>query len=690
MKVRIEALFRNAIVLSMCFFAIVVVIGFTTTSVIRDGFLAAWSKQGLWNYLIFIASSSFLILGSNILTGKLDLLAIVIFIWLILIFGFAPLCALVYIFLSAYCIGSYFIRRFSNELPSRFSEIIINIVLGLATILSISQILVHFPVNYRITYLIILGIPIAFNLDIVRENILEIGGYLFNYRPDRQTFLYAVPLMVVLAVHSVYVALPEAFYDALVAHLTVPNQIAWWGKWDFDFRSNVCAVMPMGADWLYTVGYLVGGEFTARLINFGLFVITTLLIVDIVRKRAPVSLALLIGAVFATTPITFIESASLFVENALAMFLLAAFFLLITFWDRITKSSVLAISLCLGAALSIKLHAVAPVILISALLLFQCVRKYRQISVLSAFGIFLLIFVLTGLVPYFYSFYETGNPVFPFFNRLFGSPYYPNVNFEDARWTGKFGWSILYDMTFNSHLFGEVYDGCFGFQHLFLLPAGILTAIFVGNFSIRLAAIIAILYFFFITINAQYIRYIYPAFPFFTLTEVSPFIFLQSNRFLSVFPKIFLGILIILNLSFASTSCWILRNFDIMSIFDNYSKRLYLAKMVPERSLNEAVNNTTIENANVLYLSNPFGAGLNGVPIYSNWYNPTLASKLNLIKDYHEFVSLLQEYRVTHLMFTQSQIENVPYKKVLIELLMLNGTAISKLQDTYLYSIRLE
>lgn len=42
--------------------------------------------------------------------------------------------------------------------------------------------------------------------------------------------------------------------------------------------------------------------------------------------------------------------------------------------------------------------------------------------------------VLPVIIYLVYNLLSTGNPVFPFYNKIFQSPYFPNQNFKDARW----------------------------------------------------------------------------------------------------------------------------------------------------------------------------------------------------------------------------------------------------------------
>ena len=56
-----------------------------------------------------------------------------------------------------------------------------------------------------------------------------------------------------LLAHWLVTLKPEASADGLAMHLAIPMSVANNHLWSFDFRHVVWAVMPMGADWCYTI-----------------------------------------------------------------------------------------------------------------------------------------------------------------------------------------------------------------------------------------------------------------------------------------------------------------------------------------------------------------------------------------------------------------------------------------------------
>ena len=62
---------------------------------------------------------------------------------------------------------------------------------------------------------------------------------------------------------------------------------------------------------------------------------------------------------------------------------------------------------------------------------------------------------------YIRSFLLTGNPVFPFYNSFFKSPYFEAINFRDARWSRPLGWDWLFRASLGDY--GEYIEASWGF-----------------------------------------------------------------------------------------------------------------------------------------------------------------------------------------------------------------------------------
>src|SRR5216683_780469 len=212
----------------------------------------------------------------------------------------APL-AVIYFLGSSWVLG----RRLAHRANSATA-----LLLGLAIWIFIISLAVHFPINTRAVYTIALAIPFVFGWR-------ELAAALHAWRWPKATRLEAVALAVllfVLAAQWLMALKPDVSTDGLAMHLAAPMAIARDGLWKFDYEHFVWALMPMGADWAYTVAYLLGGEGAAKMLNFALLVVVTLMVRHTARRWLPETKATLAAALFASTPIAALETGSLFVE----------------------------------------------------------------------------------------------------------------------------------------------------------------------------------------------------------------------------------------------------------------------------------------------------------------------------------------------------------------------------------------
>lgn len=307
-----------------------------------------------------------------------------------------------------------------------------------------------------------------------------------------------------LFAHWLVVLKPEASADGLAMHLVIPARMAAAHHWPFDPAEFAWALMPLGGDWVWTIGWMLGGEAAARLMNLLLLG----LILWAAGKRASDALgawpaAMLTGA-FLSTPLVQHVTGSLFVENATALWLTAAALALAE--SRLADSGArVGFGLLLGMAAATKFGALA--FLIPLLAGAVWVAGWRRV------GLALLPAATVGLFPYANAWLRAGNPVFPFFNAVFRSPYYEAANFRDPRFETPPGWTTLYDLTFHTRRFIEGWDGAAGF----LLPVLIVVTVsgwrprWPRGWTVLLAAALAggTLSF----LGQSNLRYLYPVLP---------------------------------------------------------------------------------------------------------------------------------------------------------------------------------
>ena len=76
--------------------------------------------------------------------------------------------------------------------------------------------------------------------------------------------------MFFLVAHWLVVLKPEISADGLAMHLAIPANIALHHQMTFEPARFLWAVMPMAADFAYSIVYLLGGEYATRLLVFAM------------------------------------------------------------------------------------------------------------------------------------------------------------------------------------------------------------------------------------------------------------------------------------------------------------------------------------------------------------------------------------------------------------------------------------
>jgi hypothetical protein len=345
--------------------------------------------------------------------------------------GLGPVVAVVWFWSCATSIGAYLItatRQGKAPLTDSFWSIR-HAAVGFAVCGALIATLAHYPVCSPLVFLgLFSALAIAAAQALQRQGVSVMPvkpGLTRNYSWN-DSLLTAMLLLGVTMVVTVTL-LPDVGHDALSFHLNVPARMLASGLWRFDVTEYVWAVMPFGADWLYVPPYFLGGEQAARLMNssflLGLSYAAYRMLTGVLEISKLTSLAM--PSILLTLPLAMLEVGSAYIEAPLAFF----FMLALTEIAGEKSASAqptgrwIVLGVLAGYICAIKLPGVLLIPLLGLLALWRAYEgkfeRYRWSSLLLGFGVFLLFSVPTYLVAW----YKTGNPVFPFFNSLFKSPF---------------------------------------------------------------------------------------------------------------------------------------------------------------------------------------------------------------------------------------------------------------------------
>ena len=466
-----------------------------------------WQAPGPERFLVFLALAAvwcggWILARAEWLAPATVALAVV---YSAVAVGVLPVAAAAFLLFCCFALG----RMMLSDAPPFLA-----LVTGLSVYLWIGGVAAHFAVNYPAVWMAALAAPLAARRRTAAACLREAGALLRAVRLESRWEYAAMALALIpLAAQWLVVLKPEVSSDALSMHLVVPAWVAEHHRWSFDFRHFAWAVMPMGAVWGYTMAYLLGGEFAARLVNFALAAGLWGFVYSAARRWTSRPMAFVLAGLFAATPVVQLVTGSLFVETFYAATLAAA---LAALW-RARESGrpvyLVACAFLLGSSMAIKLLALPFVAAIGAALAWELWRGGRKWALASV-----TVFAAAAALPYAYAWAATGNPIFPFANQVFRSPYYAAVMSPDNRFSEALTWRTPFDLTFETHRYWEGQDGSVGFQFLLLAPLVLLGAGRRWKFAewtLVAAAFGGLLLGLALRPN---VRYLYPALPLLTLS----------------------------------------------------------------------------------------------------------------------------------------------------------------------------
>ncbi|XXD97891.1 phospholipid carrier-dependent glycosyltransferase [Pseudomonas sp. Z3-8] len=521
--------------------------------------------------------------------------------------------------LSATVLGRWLLRQ---ENPADWS---IHLLMGTGTFGTLTGLAAYMPINYPWLYGAMLALPLVLGrkqvLSIGRELLAQIQATRSAHTPMQTGLDVLIGGFACLYVLVAF--MPEVGHDALAMHLFVPSHLAQRHQWSFDANTYVWAVMPMLADWIYSIVYMLAGETASRLSNsaFALLVAWQIRNMTLWAGGSATS-ARWASLIFLSTPLAFAESSSLHIESAWTAFMLAGTLAILkvsgfTADPRERLSQLVLAGVLLGFAMATKAVtlSVLPVLLLVLLLQYKAwaVRGIAKTLMLGSAGL-----LLAGATPYVCAGYLTGNPVFPFFNGVFHSPLWPDMNFEPPATFGTgMTWDTLYRMVFQSPQFIEGRVGAAGFQWL-LLPTAAVAVLLSGNKKALCILLVGAGAMFMTFQSTAYLRYVFPSFALFSVILALPFSDARAfPRSLAIAAG---AVLVLANTRFIQAATYY-GEIKPSALLSQAGREAFLLERLPIRKLVDTVNALNSGYQPVAVFASPLMAGLHGDALYASWYN---------------------------------------------------------------------
>lgn len=584
------------------------------------------------------------------LRGSPALLPVAVGAFALVAFGPAAVLAVAVILWSAYLIGE-FVHPRTPEVSDQPERMFFRLAIGLLALALAMNVVIALPINSLLTYG---GVAIA--LLILRpkgstrliQDLTAISRAIKARLPLWELAGW-IAIVVIVSIQLAHAAFPERQYDALAFHLLVAETVKETGRWHFAGDFLVGAVQPLGGDLLNSIAYVIADERGAKLMNYVFVLVGGTLLYSILLKfgRIPALLATLL---LLSCPIAFLEADGIYADNFLLLCVTAALGATALWPVLPSRDRLLSGAIVLGGLPTAKLHGVvvAAVFFVSLL-----VRQVWKDLVATRVRIWILALglVILGTTPYLIAFYVTGNPVFPFFNGVFQSPYFDPSNFK-APYSPHVTLGTIHDLTFHTSKHFQGTDGTFGFQVVTFLVVAVIAMVVRPRFFPITALALFVVYFLAIASQTADARYFYASMP--ALSVAVAFLLSlfaeTSTRLANGIARAGVVAVSSLNVAFYPGAGWMLPEFNPAALVDPIQRDQMILSAVPHRKLIDEVNSAEGPRGRVVFMGQPVGFPLQGEPIYVNWYMPVVFAQMMALKNDDDVGSWLSSLGATHLM----------------------------------------
>jgi hypothetical protein len=540
------------------------VYGFATGHLFQQFIWLPWGERRFFHFAALFAAFSAAVL-MMFPWAYAALFAALLFAGTALASGPLALGAALLFLLASNTLGRALIGRLPGAAKPQPPELFSTLT-GVGSYAFLMTLAARLPVNYAGVWAAALALPVVLDARGVMRRSREWLRALLAAEPGGWLARAALALLLFALSVSWFAAIgPESSADGLAMHLAISKDMAAHHVLTFRPDLFVWSVMPMAADFSYTIVHLLGGEAAASLLNFALLAILAALMFQAAREWLRPAPALICAALFASTPLVHLVTGSLFIENFVAALVFAMVMALWRFERSGSLDYLYIAAVCGGTAASAKFGAWAFVL---AALVFATLELRRRGWLRPAL---IAAALLTGFAapPYLIAWAMAGNPFFPFLNRRFPSWLLEHgIEFRNNAFTQPLTWNAPFDLTFHTDRYLEGLKGAFGFQYLFLIPLGALALAAARSYAARVTAAVALGAGALVMASQPYARYVYPAMPLLAVPLAA-----LASRFAPRQPRTYVALFtaatgcIALNAYFAPSSGWYHKDFYAPAIF---------------------------------------------------------------------------------------------------------------------------
>lgn len=402
---------------------------------------------------------------------------------------------------------------------------------------------------------------------------------------------------------ALFCFLPEIANDALAIQLYVAKLFVKNASVSPSFY-DLASYRPLLMSVLYATGLLFQNVAIAKLFHWfcGALLVGALAIkVDEVSKSR--KLALFFGLMLWLTPTLMNQITTTYIDAGVSLFVFLGFCLLIDGFEDLKRSNFFYGGLLLGLAVAIRtlsLGAVFAVAVMLGLRLFGCGTKKKVMIAGGCFGLGVL---MTSAYWFLRDWIYTGNPVYPYLGKLFGTEdlsFFSSIYFYGMGLPRSISSFLMipWDITFKPQYFD--YHHWVGPFYLAVLP-------FAGYAAVKIKKARPYLLFTFLFttfwyFTGQNVRYLLPTLPVYLVAAAMGasgiLIHFRQSRWGSRLAKIVACLAIT---SLLSLTAYHFR-FQFIPFLGGWSSKIYLEKMERTAPITRWINQNLPWNTKILLL----------------------------------------------------------------------------------------
>ena len=205
---------------------------------------------------------------------------------------------------------------------------------------------------------------------------------------------------------------PELGFDALWYHLTIPKLYLEQGKVFIPGNLLYYSGMPKLIEILYIPAIYIGGEILAKLVHFSLGVGTLIVLYRLSQIFLPKTGSLLVSVVFYSNLVVAWQSTTAYIDLGRTFFEILGLYFLLSYFKYKKEANITKSAISIGLAISSKLLGFGSLVIFTIVLF---LNKLKTLIVLR----FILIALIIPMPWFIFSYVNTGNPVYPFFEKLY-------------------------------------------------------------------------------------------------------------------------------------------------------------------------------------------------------------------------------------------------------------------------------